>query len=108
MEVRFEDLVRETPRVLAAICDALNLLYTEAMLDYHRRALSRLTEHRDRHRADGTLIVSHAGRVAQQALTTEPPQPARAGAWKTTLTDDEHARFTATAGDLLADLGYAT
>ena len=104
----FEDLVSNPVRVLSDIGDDLRLPFTDAMLQYYTRATARLEEHRDRRRADGTLLISHAGRVEQQALTRQPLQQSRVEAWKNHMDAAEQARFVAVAGDLLAALGYAT
>jgi Sulfotransferase family len=106
LEVRFEDLVRDSERVLRTICDFVELSYAPEMLQYHERAPARLAEHADRIRADGTLIISHAGRVEQQALTQQPPLASRVGVWAHTMSPDERRRFEAVAGGLLAALGY--
>jgi Sulfotransferase family len=106
LEVRFESIVQETKAVLKTVCEFIALPYSAEMLTYHRRALDRLVEHRDRVRADGSLVVSHADRLRQQALTMQPPQPGRAGSWKGEMSHQERRRFDAVAGDLLRELGY--
>ena len=106
LEVRFEDLVADPASILRGICRFLDLEFAPAMLAYHARAARRLEEHRDRARLDGSLVVSHEGRVRQQALTMEPPRRSRAGAWRQDMTGDEQRRFDAAAGDLLDGLGY--
>jgi hypothetical protein len=106
LEVRYEQLLEATEPVLQTIGRFLELPYDPAMLDYHLRASMRLAEHGDRVRSDGALVVSRAARLQQQALTTEPPQRARAGAWRTTMAASERERFEAVAGDLLRELGY--
>ena len=92
--------------MLQRLCGFLELPYTDAMLAYARGVPERLEEHRDRQRLDGTLVVSHAGRVRQQALTMEEPQLSRVQAWRTGMEPAERARFEAIAGDLLNELGY--
>ena len=106
LEVRFEDLVADPVPVLRQICGFVDLDYAPEMLAYHARAPRRLEEHKDRVRLDGSLVISHEGRVRQQALTMEPPQRSRAGAWRQRMTDDERRRFDAVAGELLDRLGY--
>ena len=46
--------------------------------------------------------------MAQHEILPEPPDPARAGCWRSSLTADEIAHFEAAAGDMLAELGYET
>lgn len=76
------------------------------MLDYHLRTPERLAEHQDRRRTDGTMVVSHDGRLQQQALTMEPPRASRVQAWRRRMEAAEQARFEAVAGPLLQELGY--
>jgi hypothetical protein len=106
LEVRFEDLVAQTAPVLRAICEFIDLPWSPAMLDYHLHAPERLTEHRERRRVDGSLIISHARRLEQQALVAYPPQPSRIQAWKRSMTGDERSRYESVAGALLRELGY--
>jgi hypothetical protein len=106
LEVRFEELIQDSERVLRTICAFLDLAYAPAMLDYHARAPLRLAEHRARTRADGSLVVSHECRLRQQALTMHPPQTTRAGVWRAEMNPDERQRFELVAGALLTELGY--
>jgi hypothetical protein len=106
LEVRFEELVKDSRLVLQQVCAFLGLRFMPAMLDYHRRTPGRLEEHRDRRRTDGTLVVSHQGRRQQQALTMEPPRASRAQAWRRRMAPAEQVRFEAVAGALLQELGY--
>lgn len=106
LEVRFEDLIHESRAVLTEVCTFLDLPYSPEMLGYHRRTPDRLTEHGDRLRTDGTVVVSRAGRLRQQALTMQPPQRSRVQAWKKEMSVDEQSRFETIAGQLLRDLGY--
>src|SRR6185295_12643287 len=100
IEVRFEALIRDTERVLRRICDFLDLPYSSEMLAYPGRTPMRLEEHRDRWRADGSLLVSHADRLRQQAGVTLTPQPSRIDAWRQRMSVDEQQRFAAVAGPL--------
>jgi hypothetical protein len=106
LEVRFEELITESATVLERICGFLDLGYSPAMLDYPNRTPDRLAEHGDRRRMDGTMVVSHAVRRRQQALTMQPPQGSRAQSWKRQMSADEQSRFEAVAGTLLQTLGY--
>jgi hypothetical protein len=106
LEVRFEALIVRPVDVLSTVCAFLDLSYSESMLDYHRRAPARLAEHRSRFRTDGTLVVSHETRLAQQSLTMRPPETDRVGVWSRDMNEDEQSRFRSIAGDLLEVLGY--
>ena len=107
LEVRYEDLVEAPEPVLRTVSQFVDLSFDPAMLEYHRGVPARLLEHRDRVRDDGALVVSHETRLRQLALTREPPQRARAAAWRNTMSATERERFEAVAGDLLRELGYA-
>jgi hypothetical protein len=106
LEVRYEDLVLNTPETLKQISLFVDLDYDEKMLSYYVRSESRLKEHKGRFRADGSVLITHEDRVNQQRRTTEPPDPACIGAWKSEMTQDEQNRFWRVAGDLLEELGY--
>jgi hypothetical protein len=106
LEVRFEHLIADTERALRTICAFVDLPYAPEMLRYYERAPARLAEHADRIGADGAVIVSHADRVQQQALTQLPTQGSRVGAWARAMSPDEQRRFDAVAGSLLDTLGY--
>lgn len=106
-EVRYEALIADPERVLRDLCSFLDLDFEPSMLRYHERAPSRLAEHRERKRADGSLLVSRERRLAQQIATTGPPDPERVGAWRTALTAEEILAFEAVAAAVLRDFGYA-
>ena len=106
LEVRFEDLIGATEDVLRRVCRFLELPYDEQMMDYHRGAPGRLAEHRARVRQDGSVVISHAGRIQQQMLTMQPPQASRVQAWRAVMAADERCRFERVAGGLLTALGY--
>jgi hypothetical protein len=106
LEVRFEDLVTTTEEVLRLLCVFLALPYDARMMDYYHDAPGRLAEHRARVRPDGSVVISHEGRIRQQALTMHPPQMSRVQAWREVMTADERRRFEHVAGNLLAALGY--
>jgi hypothetical protein len=108
LEVRYEELVRDPEPVLRAVCAFIDLPSAPEMQDYHRRTPQRLEEHRERRRVDGSLVVSHADRLRQQALVTRPPQPSRIHTWKQRMSEDDRRGFEAVAGSLLRELGYET
>jgi hypothetical protein len=106
MEVRYEEVVRDSPTVLRAICGFLDLDYHPDMLRYHERASRRLEEHTGRARADGSTVVTREARLRQQELTKQPPDVSRIGAWRSELGEEDRREFQAIAGDLLQELGY--
>jgi hypothetical protein len=108
LEVRYEDLLRDTERELRRICAFAELDYSPAMLRYHDRAPLRLQEHRARHRSDGSLVVSQAQRLQQQALTQQPPDLTRIGSGLRLLSRAERASFEHVAGEILRECGYTT
>jgi hypothetical protein len=105
IEIRYEDLVCDTARVLEHICCFLGQDYEPQMLRYHDRAAERLAEL-------GTRVVE-AGRVQPAAvrrlafsLTQSPPDELRSGRWLETLLPREVDEFEAVAGPMLAECGY--
>jgi hypothetical protein len=85
LELRYEDLVAEPERSLAAVCSFLELPFEPAMLEYHRVVdTSRLEDH---------------PRLAQ-------PPSAGVRDWTAQMAPRDVERFEAIAGGLLVDLGY--
>ena len=106
MELRYEALLRDPEAVLRRVADFLAISFHPAMAAPQDGAAARLAEHRERRRADGSLLVSRENRLAQQWRTTTPPDPSRIGAWRTALAPAERAAFAAVAGPLLEALGH--
>jgi hypothetical protein len=107
MEVRYEDLVRETDSTLRRICEFTELPYDAAMLHYHERAPERLREKaRDLDRGPEKEPQSAEARLESHALAAEPPNPERIERWRTEMSPEDRAVYEELAGDLLADLGY--
>lgn len=106
MEVRYEDLVTEPEPQLRSIGRFLDLPFDYSMLRYWERTPSRLREHKERVRLDGTVAVSQEQRRNQQLLVREPLQPSRAFQWKQQMNRSDRAEFLSHAGDLLVELGY--
>jgi hypothetical protein len=106
LEVRYERLVTETVATLKEICGFLDLRYEDEMSRYDARAPSRLAEHRERVRHDGTILVTRERRLQQQWRTTTPPDATRIGQWRTAMTPGERREFEEVAGPLLRELGY--
>jgi hypothetical protein len=106
LELRFEELVREPEQSLRAVCDFIDLEYSSSMLAYHMNARRRLDELTSWFDDSGRLIVSKTERLANHRHTSEPPNPARIGLWRTEMSDAERSIFESIAVDLLAELGY--
>lgn len=85
LELRYEALVADPAAELRRVCDFAGLVYDEAMLGYVGHTDSARKEH-------------------QQHLN-EPP---RVGVrdWSTEMSEGDRTAFEATAGDVLAELGY--
>lgn len=88
IRVGFEALVRRPREVLGRICPRLGLDPEE---DFGRQ----------------TAFRTPGFTKAQHALVDRPPDPARADAWRETLSAREVEVFESSAGDLLRSLGYA-
>jgi hypothetical protein len=85
LEVRYEDLVAETERVVRSICAFADLPFEAAMLDYA-----------------GTVDVS--AKPHHQRLLQAPTKGVRD--WRSQMSPGDARAFEAIAGDLLAELGY--
>jgi hypothetical protein len=107
IEIRYEDLVRDTEDALRRVCEFVELPYDEAMLRYHERAEERLREKaRDLDRGPEKEPQPAEARMESHALATEPPNPERIERWRTEMSPEDRAVYEELAGDLLADLGY--
>ena len=87
VEVRYEDLVAEPAKNLAAICAHIGLTFESSMLEYH-------------HEVD----VSQE-RFRNHARLAEPPSPS-SRSWREDMHPGDVERFEAVAGELLDELGY--
>jgi hypothetical protein len=108
LEVRYEDLLRDTPGQLRRICDFVDLPFEAGMLTFHEKAPTLLAEHQGRKAMDGSVIISQEQRRVQQWRATTPPDMSRVGLWRTGLTGEEQRVFFNVAGALLEDLGYSS
>ena len=107
VEIRYEDLVRDTEATLRRICEFVDLPYDEEMLRYHEHASERLQEKaRDLDRGPDKAPQTAEARLESHALATQPPDPERIERWRTEMSVEDRAVYEELAGDLLADLGY--
>jgi hypothetical protein len=107
MEIRYEDLIRDTEGTLRGICQFIGLRYNRRMLDYHERAAVRLEEiAKELPAAEGKGELDAERRVSAHALTHEPPRQERVEAWREEMSPEDVATFERAAGDLLAEFGY--
>jgi hypothetical protein len=108
MEIRYEDLVRDTEPGLRRVCEFTELGWNPVMLSYHERASERLQEmNRERERGSRRTLTGEE-RMQAHAMTTKPPQEARIDVWRSEMDDAYREEFETFAGDLLAELGYET
>jgi hypothetical protein len=107
MEVRYEQLIEDSRKVLAEICAFLELDFDDRMLRYHELAPERLREHQGRFGPDGSVVVTHEQRLRQQYRTARPPDRSRVSVWKHQMPREEQLRFDAIAGDVLEEFGFA-
>lgn len=93
LEVKYEDLLQDTPKVLKRICDFIDIWYDDRMLYYHKYAKARFE--RMPHELVGGWFD----------LTSQPPNQRRIGTYKVMdkYTLDSCNKI---GGDLLRDLGY--
>ena len=106
IEVRFEDLICNTESELRRICNFIKIDFDSRMLAHHEGATERLAEHLQRHRSDGSVLVSRDERLRQQQRSSQAPDPARIGTWRLMLSRKEAEVFNSIAGDALALFGY--
>jgi sulfotransferase family protein len=106
MEVRYEQLIEDTRKVLERISQFLDLEYNNRMLRYHEYVPERLQEHKSRFRLDGSLLVTQEQRLRQQYQTTQAPTRSRVFAWKREMHSEERRRFEAIAGEVLREFGF--
>lgn len=107
IEVYYEDLIRNTEKVLREICAFIEIPYDKAMLGYYRTAASRLDEFGDRHSPDGYTYTKQQ-RLSVFKYTSEPPNVSRVERWRREMSEGDRAKFEAVAGSMLRDLGYDT
>jgi len=106
LELRYEDLIDDPEAVLRRVCEATELPWDDAMLDYQERAGERISEIvRDLDRGEGEAVTAEA-RAAHQENVSKPLRADRAGRWRTEMLAGEIAEFERIAGDVLDELGY--
>ena len=106
IEVRYEDLIANPEPVLRRICEATELPWDDAMLDYQERAGERIGEIvRDFNRAEGEGVPAEV-RAQHQANVSKPLQSDRAARWRTEMGASDVAAFEELAGPTLDELGY--
>jgi hypothetical protein len=109
LELRYEDLVTDPEPALRKACELIELDYDPAMLEYHRHAEQRLQEMAGELPAVAGRPAREAGeRLAAHTMATKPPSRERIAVWKQEMSEADALEFEATAGDLLAELGYET
>jgi hypothetical protein len=107
LEVRYEDLVRDTEATLRQVCEPIELEWDPAMLRYHERAGERLRELGDLPgRKIGGREATAELRRSFYELNSSPPLESEIGRWRTGLERDDLVEIEAKAGELLAELGY--
>jgi len=107
VEVRYENLVEDSAATLERLCEAIDLAWDPTMLDYHLRAPARLREMAWDLSWRGGLIPA-VDRMRIHALTAESPRADRVGRWRREMSPTDRHAFEAIAGEVLAELGYAS
>ncbi|MEY2487323.1 MAG: hypothetical protein QOH39_2971 [Verrucomicrobiota bacterium] len=106
MEIRYEDLVLDSEKMLRAICAFLDLPWEPRILDYHRGAEERLAEIARDVQKGGKLVATAKQRTSIHALTSKQPDATRIGRWKEEMSAADRKEFERIAQPLLAELGY--
>ncbi len=104
LEVRYEELITNTTKVLQTICDFIQLPYHPNMEGYYQSAGDRLDEFTDIR--EGGILRTKSARLALFQRTASPPDPTRIGRWRSEMSATDRAKFEAVAGPMLRDLGY--
>jgi len=89
-EVRYEDLVSDTERVVGALCEFVKLAYDPTMLLYHQRVED--------------LLRTNPNPAYHASLALPPTKGLRD--WRSEMLPHDVAVFELLAGGLLDDLGY--
>lgn len=106
MEVRYEDLIRDSEAVLKQISAFIQIPYSKLMLNYYQTAEQRLSEIGHRYAEDGEIRVHQRERLDIHKMVSKKPDESRIGHWKSELSSDEVVAYEKIAGSLLEDLGY--
>jgi hypothetical protein len=107
LEIRYEDLVRDTENILRRICAFIDLPWDPIMLDYPKRVPERLAEMRhDAPTHDGRGVLQAEDRVRIFSLVDRPPQRERLERWRTEMSIADREFFEGVAGPMLHELGY--
>ena len=108
-EVHFEHLVDDPESVLKALCDWLNLPWSDQMLCYHEAALHRLSELRAtikvRRCGEPREVDAHSRRQIHHN-TSRPPQADRITPWRRSMSVAEQRVFADMSGSVLTQFGY--
>jgi Sulfotransferase family len=97
IELRYEDLVADPEPQLRRLCEAVELRFDPAMLDYADTARERLRE---------IGLDDPDPRNPVPKLAAEAPDPSRVRRWKREMRRSDRAAVERVAGDLLEELGY--
>jgi hypothetical protein len=106
LEIRYEDLVTRTRKVLFQVCDFLELPFEDRMESFYLGAASRMSELKDLYQNDGALMAYRQERIQIHRLTSFPPDSSRVYSWRAQMTQQEIEEFKLHAGDLLTSLNY--
>jgi hypothetical protein len=90
LEIRYEDLVLQSEKMLRRICEFIDESYDEAMLSYSEKA--------------GEVVPTDSLKWHRNSI--KPPDPSQLDRWKTDMTRAERIIFEQLAGDTLDLFGY--
>jgi len=104
LEVKYEDLIKDTEFTLQKIADFIEIPFNKLQLDAYHTAKDRLMELVDINRND--KIIPGSMRRSIFDRTASLPDESRIGRWKKELTNEEIVSFERIAGEMLSDLKY--
>ena len=107
VEIRYEDLVRDSENVSKRICEFIDLPWEPGILKYHEYAGERLSEiSREIRSPDGELLATADERLIIHAWASKPPEASRICRWKNEMSTTDRKSFEKKAGALLLEFGY--
>lgn len=106
MEIRYEDLLRETRSVLSRVCQFVALTPSPTMETYYDRAPDRIAELRDSCDFRGQIQITREQKIDNYRRATQAIDRSRIGLWKRELDRDEIDTIETITGQVLPAFGY--
>ena len=107
IEVRYEDIVRDSEPQLRRICEFVDLPWDDRVLRYYETVVERISRELPPEEVtpDGR-VISTAEREKIMENVSRPPDPSRIDRWRTEMSVEDQKTFESIAGERLAEFGY--